>query len=267
MADTYPDNLKARDAWNTNARFRDERMGEGNDFFNVLVWPAVERLLRPRRGARLLDIACGNGVASRRLVELGARVVAVDCAEELIALAREHRHGREIDYRVVDATDHDALVSLGEATFEGALCNMALMGLADLRALMLALARLLRPGGPFVFSVLHPCFNNPSTVQVAELEDCEGTLKTTYAVKVSRYLTSHTRMGAAVHGQPVPHPYFHRSLGALIGAGLDAGFVLDGLEERAFPPGHPGGTTPLSWSGGFSEIPPVLVARMRQAAG
>jgi hypothetical protein len=141
------------------------------------------------------------------------------------------------------------------------------MDLADLRALMLALPRLLRPGGMFVFSVLHPCFNNPSTVQVAELEDCEGTLKTTYSVKVSRYLTPYTQLGAAMDGQPVPHPYFHRSLGALIGAALDAGFVLDGIEECAFPQSYPGGTTALSWSGRLSEIPPVLVARMRRDGG
>jgi hypothetical protein len=38
--------------------------------------------------------------------------------------------------------------------------------------------------------------------------------------------------------------------------------VLDGFEERAFPEGHPQ-TNPLAWGGNFSEIPAVLVARMR----
>jgi 2-polyprenyl-3-methyl-5-hydroxy-6-metoxy-1,4-benzoquinol methylase len=267
MSGSHADNLNARNAWNTNARFWDERMGEGNDFFNVLVWPAVERLLRVPTGARVLDVACGNGLTSRRLLESGAIVVAVDFSEELIAAAKRRNHGREIDYRVVDVTDHDTLVSLGQSSFEAALCNMALMDLADIRPLMKALARLLRPGGAFVFSVCHPCFNNPSSIQMAEIEDREGTFETTYSVKVSRYLTSHTRLGAAMHDQPVPHPYFHRSLGALIEPGLEAGFVLDALEERAFPIDYPTGTTPLSWSGRFSEIPPVLVVRMRNGAG
>jgi SAM-dependent methyltransferase len=205
-------------------------------------------------------------LTSRRLAGAGATVVAVDFSEQLIALAKERspRHP-QIDYRVVDATDYDALIGLGQA-FEAALCNMALMDLADIGPLMRAMVRLLRPGGAFVFSVLHPCFNNPSTIQMAELEDREGIFETTYAVKVSRYLTPFTRLGAAMHGQPVPHPYFHRPLGGLIGAGLDAGLVLDGLEECAFPPNYPGGTTALSWSGQFSEIPPALVVRMRRAA-
>lgn len=267
MPNADEDNLNARHAWNANAWFWDERMGDGNDFFNVLVWPTVERLLRVQVGARILDVACGNGLTSRRLLDAGANVVAVDFSEELIALAKGRDHGRDIDYRVVDATDYDALVELGQAGFEAALCNMALTDIADLRPLMRALARLLRPGGAFVFSVLHPCFNNPSVVQIAELEDRGGTFETTYSVKISRYLTSYTRFGAAMHEQPVPHPYFHRPLAALIGPALDVGFVLDALEERAFPPGHPAGTTALSWGGRFSEIPPVLVVRMRSGAG
>jgi hypothetical protein len=82
-------------------------------------------------------------------------------------------------------------------------------------------------------------------------------------VKVSRYMTPFTRPGLAMAGQPVPHLYFHRPLGALLGAGFRAGFLLDAFEERAFPPDHPEGSTPFSWSGRFSEIPPALVVRLR----
>jgi 2-polyprenyl-3-methyl-5-hydroxy-6-metoxy-1,4-benzoquinol methylase len=259
-------NLEVRWAWNTNAWFWDERMADGNEFFTVLVWPAVERLLGVSAGLRILDIACGNGVTSRRLFATGAHVVGIDFSETLIDLAKSRSPGGEIDYKVVDATDYDALRSLGEAAFDRALCNMALMDMAEIRPLLKALARVLRPGGSFVFSVLHPCFNNPTTIQMAELEDREGRLTTIYSVKISKYMTPYTRLGAAMHGQPVPHPYFHRSLESLLAPGLEAGFVLDALEERTFPPDHSGGTTAISWSGRFSEIPPVLVARMRRTA-
>jgi 2-polyprenyl-3-methyl-5-hydroxy-6-metoxy-1,4-benzoquinol methylase len=62
-------NSDVQSAWNANAEFWDERMADGNDFLNLLVWPAVERLLRPAAGERLLDVACGNGVTSRRLAK------------------------------------------------------------------------------------------------------------------------------------------------------------------------------------------------------
>ena len=255
----------ARSAWNHNAAFWDARMGDGNDFFNVLVWPATDRLLAPRVGDRLLDIACGNGLTSRRLARAGAHVVAFDFAEAMIALARERSAAVQGDltYAVLDATDYDALIGLGEGRFEGALCNMALFDMSDITPLLRGLARLLRPQGRFVFSLLHPCFNNPFSVQMGELEDREGTLVTTYSVKISRYLTPQPRAGLAIVGQPVPHVYFHRPLTDILAAGFAAGFVLDGLEERAFPPDHPGGSTELSWGGRYSDIPPVLVARMR----
>ncbi len=268
--DSVRANEETRQAWNENAAFWDERMGEGNDFVEVLTWPATERLLELQPGERVLDIACGNGLTSRRLATMGAEVVAFDFAEELIAQARRRtreashaqRAGRII-YHVLDATDETALVALGEGRFDAALCHMALFDIAEIDPLMRALSRLLRPGGRFVFSVIHPCFNNPHMAHVAEMEDREGDIVTTYSIKVFGYMTPTVSRGVAIAGQPKPQLYFHRPLQVLLGTGLEAGFVLDGLEERAFPPEHASGRNPLSWGGNFSEIPPVLVARLR----
>ncbi len=263
-------NEETRQAWNENAAFWDEHMGEGNDFVEVLTWPATERLLELQPGERVLDIACGNGLTSRRLATMGAEVVAFDFAEKLIAQARRrtreasHTQGAgRIIYHVLDATDETALVALGEGRFDAALCHMALFDIAEIDPLMRALSRLLRPGGRFVFSVIHPCFNNPHMAHVAEMEDREGDIVTTYSIKVFGYMTPTVSRGVAIAGQPKPQLYFHRPLQVLLGTGLEAGFVLDGLEERAFPPEHASGRNPLSWGGNFSEIPPVLVARLR----
>ncbi len=263
MLQSEEQNAHAHHAWNANAGFWDERMAEGNDFLNLLVWPAVERLLRPRAGERLLDVACGNGATSRRLANVKASVTAFDFSEAMINLAKKRSGQADIDYRIIDATNREKLLELGVASFDGALCNMALMDMAVLDPLMNALASLLRANGRFVFSVVHRCFNNPATVQMGELEDRAGTIVTTYSVKISRYLTPYAQVGLAMHGQPVPHPYFHRPLSALLAPALEAGLVLDAIEEYAFPPEHVGGGTPLSWNGRFSEIPPVLVVRMR----
>jgi 2-polyprenyl-3-methyl-5-hydroxy-6-metoxy-1,4-benzoquinol methylase len=257
------ENAQANDAWNRNAEFWNECMGEGNDFFNILLWPAVERLLKPQPGERLLDVACGNGLTSRRLATAKARVTAFDISAAMIAIAAGHPGLWNIDYRVVDATNREALLDLGAGAFDGAVCNMALMDMAEIEPLMTALAVLLKPGGRFVLSVLHPCFNNPATDQMGELEDRNGTIVTTYSVKIARYKTPFTQVGLAMHGQPAPHPYFHRPLSLLLAPALSAGLVLDGLEEQAFPADNSGGTTPLSWSGRFSEIPAALIVRLR----
>jgi 2-polyprenyl-3-methyl-5-hydroxy-6-metoxy-1,4-benzoquinol methylase len=258
-------NQETRDAWKENASFWDERMGEGNDFVQVLIWPAMERLLELRPGERVLDIACGNGLTSRRLADMGAEVVAFDFAEEMIRHARRRtaRHAERVTYLVLDANDEAQLLDLGEGAFDAALCSMALFDMADILPLMRALGRLLRPGGRFVFSVLHPCFNSPDVAHVAEMQDNDGDIITVYSVRVFRYMSPSVSRAVAIPGQPVPQLLFHRPLEILLGTAFQSGFVLDGLEERAFPPDHPSGRSPLSWGGNFSEIPPVLVARLR----
>lgn len=253
-------------AWEANAAFWDEKMGEGNDFANLLCWPAIHSLLDPRPGQRILDIACGNGLFSRRLAALGASVTAFDFSANLIELARARTPSSFslLVYHVLDATDESALLGAldDSAPFDSALCNMALFDIADIEPLFRTLPKLLKPGGAFIFTITHPAFNNASVVHVAEEMDDGGEIKTTYSVKVSRYMTPSHARGLAIRGQPEPQVYFDRPLQYYLNLGFQTGFVLDGFEERAFPPGH-SQKNPLSWGGNFSEIPPVLAARMR----
>ena len=172
----------------------------------------------------------------------------------------------DITYAVVDATDKDALLALGRAgSFDAALCNMALFDIAEIDPLFQALSRLLKSGGIFVYTMMHPCFNNPFSAHMAEMEDRNGEMVTTYSMKVWRYMTPGHRRGLALRQQPKPHVYFHRPLQVLFAGGFAAGFAIDGLEERAFPASDtPQQGRQLGWNGHFSEIPPVLVVRMRK---
>src|SRR5262245_6652856 len=77
-----------RRIWDTNARWWDDRIGDGNDFQMFLIEPATERLLEISRDDVILDIACGAGRFARRMAELGGQVVAIDWSAEFIARAR-----------------------------------------------------------------------------------------------------------------------------------------------------------------------------------
>lgn len=251
--------------WNTNAAFWDERFGEGNAFHRTIIAPPTERLLGIRPGERVLDVGCGNGTFSRRLAELGAEVVACDFSAQFIALAERRTVGHpaagRIAYRVLDATDADALATLGAARFDAAVATMVLMDMATIAPLLAALRRALRPGGRFVFSVSHPCFHSVATSQLVERKDREGEIVTSYAVKVRDYLDLAPTKGIGIVGQPVPHYYFDRPLSVLLGEAFRAGFVLDGLEEPRDPtPPRP--DRPLGWEN-MPGIPPALVARLR----
>jgi 2-polyprenyl-3-methyl-5-hydroxy-6-metoxy-1,4-benzoquinol methylase len=257
-------NRAAREVWDRKADFWDARMGDGNLFQRELIAPASEQLLGVRPGELILEIACGNGVFSRRMADLGARVVATDFSARFLELARSRETGRsgQIDYQLLDATDERALAALGEARFDAAVCNMGLMDMATIDPLMHALKRLLTPDGRFVFSVLHPAFNvGAVTVLGLEQEDRGGQVITTPYVKLHQYLSVPPLLGAGMPDEPEPHPYFHRSLSALLGAAFSAGFVLDGLREPALAASNDP-QRPFGWSH-FPDIPPVLVGRLR----
>ena len=256
-------NQISRDAWDANAEIWDERMGdEGNDFFNILCWPVLASFLDVQPDSQILDIACGNGLTSRRLASLGANVTAFDFSANLIEKARARSNLQSlISYNVLDATNESQLLSLGENKFDSALSNMALFDMANIETLFQTLPKLLKPNGVFVFSLTHPCFNNSSSTHLVEEWD-DGQINTRYAVKISRYMTAYQAEGLALRGQPKPQLYFEQPIQYYMNLGFQNGFVVDGFEERAFPPDHPQ-DHPLGWGGKFSEIPPALVMRMR----
>ena len=252
-------------AWEANAAYWHAQVGEGNPFVEELIWPVTPRLLELQPGQRILDIATGNGLYARKLAALGAEVVAFDFAAGLIEIARqvETPAAGRIEYRVIDATDKEALLALGERAFDGAVCHMALFDMARITPLFEALARLLQPAGVFLFSLMHPCFNNPHAYPFVERQMIAGRDSAVYGVRVTGYMSTFEEEGEALQGQPRPQVYFHRPLSDILGRAFAAGFVLDALEERAFPPAFPPGANPLGWSGRLSEIPPVLIGRLR----
>jgi SAM-dependent methyltransferase len=256
-------NQFSREAWDANAEHWDSRMGdEGNDFFNLLCWPVLSSFLDVQPGEHILDIACGNGLTSRKLAQLNATVAAFDFSTELIRLAEARPNpDSRITYHNIDATDESVLLALGKRSFDSALCNMALFDMADIEPLFRVLPKLLKPNGIFVFSLMHPAFNNPSATLLAEEWD-DGQIQTRYAVKVPRYINPFQSQGLALRNQPKPQLYFHRPIRDYMNLAFQNGFVLDGFEERAFPPEHPQFST-LGWGGKFSEIPPALIARLR----
>ena len=257
---------EVKQVWNHNSSYWDGYMGEGNDFVEVLCWPVIQEFLNVQPGQTVLDIACGNGLTSRRLGRLGARVVAFDVAEQMVRFAQERTvaDDGDIRYLVLDANDERLTERIGVDCFDSALSNMALFDMAEIEPLFRNLARLLKPGGIFVFSLMHPCFNQAHSVPYCERAEIEGEEVTTFGVRVSGYMTPTMFKGRALAGQPLPQPYFHRPIHSILNVGLRAGFVLNGIEERAFPPTHPPGRREVSWGSNFSEIPPVIVFRLQR---
>ena len=115
------------------------------------------RLVGEVSGLRLLDLACRHGRLARQLARRGSQVVGVDISAALIEIARayETEEPLHIHYVQADAASPDTLK--GEI-FDGVVCNFGLTDIDDLDGVIATVARVLRPGGFFAFSILHPCF-------------------------------------------------------------------------------------------------------------
>lgn len=254
---------RPHEIWNRIAPWWAEQIGEGNDFQLRLIMPTTDRLLMPSAGRRILDVACGNGNYARRLGRLGCRVLATDAAENFLADARRRTTpvDGDIEYRQCDATDEAAVLALAEpASFDSIVCSMAVMDFPVIDPLFRAARTLIKPAGRFVFSISHPCFNSNASRMTAELINECGRTEQVFGVQITKYIAETTDLASGILNQPEPHYTYHRPLNVLVRQAVAAGWVVDAMEEPAFPPGV-GAKSAFSWAK-RPEVPPAMVVRL-----
>jgi SAM-dependent methyltransferase len=121
----------------------------------ALVW---ERLPAVFGGCdRVLELGCGTGEDAVRLARAGHRVFATDASEEMIEIARMKAASAgladRIEFRVLPMESLHTLPP--DVCFDGVFSNFgALNCVADVPALVHALAARLAPGAPLLFVVM-----------------------------------------------------------------------------------------------------------------
>ncbi|MGR3272286.1 3-demethylubiquinone-9 3-O-methyltransferase [Thalassococcus profundi] len=119
------------------------------------------------QGRDVLDLGCAGGFMAEALDARGARVTGIDPAEKAIAAARAHaaQEGRGIAY---DVGVGEAL-PYAAASFDAVVCVDVLEHVQDLDRVLAEVARVLRPGGLFLFDTIN---RNPvarlATITLAE---------------------------------------------------------------------------------------------------
>jgi SAM-dependent methyltransferase len=100
---------------------------------------------------------------TRELARRGASVTGIDISTALIgkALEAEREHPLGIRYLRADVASP---IGLGDGVFDAVTCNFGLSDIDDLDQAMGVIGAALRPGGYFVFSILHPCFPGAASV-------------------------------------------------------------------------------------------------------
>jgi SAM-dependent methyltransferase len=176
-------------------------------------------------GRDLLHLQCHFGLETLDWARRGARVTGLDFSEPAIAAARGLAAELGIDARFVVADVHDAPEALG-CTYDvihtglGALC-----WLPDITRWAAIVARLLRPGGVLHLTEFHPVEQVMADDEVRPMlryregEALAWEMSGSYADPDA--VTVHNRSVEWVH-----------PLGAVVGALLAQGLVIEALHER-----------------------------------
>lgn len=233
--------------------FVDKGLATKNGYVQLLVATLVSCLGNRLANARVCDLCCGEGYLGRFLLQHGVReVVGVDRSSTLIEEARRRGNSPLLSYRVDDAQQ---LASVRDDAFDVVVSQMSMMDVADHPKLFAAVRRVLADGGPFVFSLLHPCFEGrPFHVRDAppHVLDENGE---PVAFAVRRYATEgfFDSGGVGVRGRMGS---YHRKISTYVNDLLASGFVLERLEEPL------AGADPTR-SRLFEEVPTALVVAAR----
>ena len=216
--------------WDTDAdNYQDQHGGFlGDDDF---VWcpeglrEADAHLLGDVRGKRVLELGAGAAAGARWLDGQGAEVVALDLSAGMLRHAREAADRSGVRVPLVQA---DALaLPFADGVFD-VVCTAfgAVPFVADSGAVMREVARVLRPGGDWVFSITHPM----RWVFLDEPDE-NGLLA------VHSYFDRRPYVEQDDRGVPT-YVEQHRTLGDRVRELVAAGFVLRDLVEPEWPAGH-----------------------------
>lgn len=181
-------------------------------------------LLGDLTGRRILEVGCGSAPCARWLATQGAHPVALDLSGAMLRHALRAARDTGVTVPLVQA---DAgRLPFADASFDLA-CSAfgAVPFVADSAMVMREVARVLRPGGRWVFAVTHPMrWMFPDDPGEAGLTVAQSYFDRTPYVEVD----------AAGSPTYVEH---HRTLGDRVREIVAAGLVLEDIVEPEWPPG------------------------------
>jgi SAM-dependent methyltransferase len=180
-------------------------------------------LLGELAGRCVLEVGCGSAPCARWLAVQGAAVVGLDLSAEMLRHAVNT--GRETGISVPLVQADAGRLPFADASFDLA-CSAfgAVPFVADSAAVMREVARVLRPGGRWVFAVTHPLrWIFPDDPGEAGLTVAQPYFDRTPYVEVDRL------------GNPT-YVEHHRTIGDRVREIVAAGLMLEDLVEPEWPP-------------------------------
>ena len=144
------------DLWETHADWWQDGFTDGVDpEYEEQILPLAEEHLRGAR--RVLDIGTGEGQVARLAARLGAEVVGLDPTWNQVEVAKERAGGPV--YLRSGAAD----LPFPDASFDVAVACLVFEHIDDVDEAIAEVARVLEPGGRFLFFLNHPLLQTPNS--------------------------------------------------------------------------------------------------------
>ena len=216
--------MKQDTSWNNVHKWYDEAVGkEGHYYHTHVIIPNTLKLLSLPDTAKILDLACGQGVLARNLPK-GVSYLGVDASSSLIKKAREYNRIKEHNFLSSDLT----LPLKLKETFTHSTVLMAIQNIEKPLEVLKNAYQGLDPKGKLLLVLNHPCFRIPrqSSWQIDEPK------KLQYR-RVDRYMTPMT-IPILTHPGQQDSPKtlsFHYPLSSYTKFIKEAGFSIDVMEE------------------------------------
>lgn len=188
----------------------------------VLLTPAILKMLGRVVGKNILDAGCGEGFLSRLMAERGASVTAADYSGKMLEIARECTAADlRIDYLHANLEHLDML---NDDTFDIVVSCVVVQGIPDYQAAIKEMYRVLQPGGTCILAMTHPCFSSDG----GWVKDAKG--KKLYW-KIDSYFYERgfeTAWPPDSDNNPIN---FHRTLTSYFRTIIGTGFMVEDLME------------------------------------
>lgn len=215
---------KPSTSWGSSAKWYSDYLETTEDSYQrQVILPGLLRILAPKHGMRVIDIACGQGFFSRAFKEAGASVTGADISKELITEAKRLSPG--IGFHAAPA---EKLAFAKDASFDAATVVLAIQNIEDMQGAFKEAARVLVPGGRLILVMMHPAFRIPERSSWGFDEEAKVQYR-----RIDRYLSAQ-RSVLLVHPGKKDSPVtvsYHRSLQDFSKALFKAGFAITRFEE------------------------------------
>ncbi|WP_020376889.1 class I SAM-dependent methyltransferase [Candidatus Microthrix parvicella] len=252
------------DPWDEHADWWQREFTEGADPEYVeQILPLIESRL-PKAGC-VLDVGCGEGQVTRLAVKAGLDAVGLDAAGAQLSVAKQRGRrrstagqgavpGRGVAFAQASVTD----LPVADASMGMVVASLVFEHVPAYRRGLAEVARVLAPGGRFLLLLNHPLLQTPDSGWIDDhiLEPPEQYWR------VGAYLTEADTVEEV---EPdVFIRFFHRPLSSYLNTAIDAGLVLERMDEPAPPPGFVARAPEYAEA---ASIPRLLVLQFKRGPG